>query len=74
VKDLSRVGRALDKTIIVDNLKENFQWQQSNGIEIPTWFSDKKDINLSKLKSFLVGLAESRVKDVREHVPQFKLI
>lgn len=40
VKDLSRIGRPLEMTIIVDNLRENFSWQPENGIEISTWYCD----------------------------------
>eukprot|EP00347_Sterkiella_histriomuscorum_P022565 403338002 len=34
VKDLSRIGRDLSRTIIVDNVAENFQLQPDNGIFI----------------------------------------
>jgi hypothetical protein len=37
VKDLSRIGRDLSKTIIVDNIAENFSLQPMNGIFIKTW-------------------------------------
>jgi TFIIF-interacting CTD phosphatase-like protein len=40
VKDLSKLGRPLDKVIIVDNLKENYSWQKANGINITTWHDD----------------------------------
>lgn len=34
VKDLTRIGRDLSKTLIVDNIAENFQMQPNNGILI----------------------------------------
>jgi CTD small phosphatase-like protein 2 len=40
VKDLSRIGRPLNKTIIVDNVAENFMKQPDNGIFIKSWFDD----------------------------------
>lgn len=43
VKDLSRLGRDLSKTLIVDNIAENFQLQPNNGIFISTWISDPDD-------------------------------
>ncbi len=43
IKDLSRLGRPLTRTIIVDNLSENFKRQPFNGIEIKTWKSDPLD-------------------------------
>jgi CTD small phosphatase-like protein 2 len=49
IKDLRRIGRDLEKTIIIDNLKENFQWQKENGIEIKTWYKDPTDTELFKL-------------------------
>jgi TFIIF-interacting CTD phosphatases, including NLI-interacting factor len=40
VKDLGNLGRDLSKTIIVDNLAENFALQPDNGIFIKTWLND----------------------------------
>jgi CTD small phosphatase-like protein 2 len=37
VKDLSNIGRDVSKTIIVDNIRENFQMQPKNGVFIKTW-------------------------------------
>jgi len=34
VKDISKIGRDLNKTIIVDNMAENFKLQPDNGIYI----------------------------------------
>jgi Dullard-like phosphatase family protein len=38
IKDLSKIGRSLLKTIIVDNTKENFELQKDNGIEIKSYY------------------------------------
>lgn len=40
LKDLSRIGKDLTKTVIVDNLPENFSMQPHNGIAIKSWFND----------------------------------
>jgi len=53
VKDLSRLGRDLSKTIIVDNIAENFALQPDNGIYIKTWFDDVNDTALSELAPLL---------------------
>lgn len=55
VKDLSRIGRDLSKTIIVDNVAENFQLQPDNGIFIKSWFDDMSDTALSELAPLLKG-------------------
>jgi TFIIF-interacting CTD phosphatase-like protein len=65
VKDLSRLGRPLEKTIIVDNLRENFRWQPANGIEITTWYCDENDQELTRIDAFLKKLAKRQCKDVR---------
>lgn len=53
VKDLSRIGRPLDKTIIVDNVAENFSLQPDNGIFIKSWFDDMSDSALLELAPLL---------------------
>jgi CTD small phosphatase-like protein 2 len=40
IKDLSKIGRDLSRTIIVDNIAENFLLQKDSGIFISTWYSD----------------------------------
>jgi CTD small phosphatase-like protein 2 len=66
VKDLSRIGRQLTKTIIVDNIAENFALQPANGILIKTWISDPKDTSLFELAPLLLKVVESQTEDVRE--------
>lgn len=39
-KDLSKLGRELSRTIIVDNNAENFQLQPDNGVYIQSWYND----------------------------------
>lgn len=43
MKDLGKIGRDLKKTIIVDNVAENFSLQLDNGIFIKTWYNDMND-------------------------------
>ena len=84
VKDLSRIGRPLNKTIIVDNVAENFSLQPDNGIFIKSWFDDTSDTALLELApllkcKFFIGLiiggveiVEKKVKDVREALRKFR--
>lgn len=58
VKDLSLIGRNLAKTIILDNLAENFCLQPTNGIHVQTWISDPHDKEFFELAPFLVRLVE----------------
>ena len=55
------LGRDLKKTIIIDNIKENFERQEANGIEIVTWLDDPTDNELNILGNFLKGLVEASV-------------
>jgi CTD small phosphatase-like protein 2 len=66
IKDLARLGRPLEKTIIIDNLKENFCWQKSNGIQIKSYYNDSKDSELLELIPKLTQIAQSETEDVRE--------
>ena len=55
-KDLSKIGRDLSKTLIVDNSAENFQLQPDNGIYIKSWYDDPEDIALLQLAPLLIGI------------------
>jgi CTD small phosphatase-like protein 2 len=58
VKDLSKIGRNLSKTIIVDNVADNFALQRENGIFIKTWYDDMSDTSLYDLIPLLLGIAK----------------
>lgn len=70
LKDLSRLGRELSQTIIVDNNAENFALQPDNGILIKTWHDDPRDSALAQLASLLSKIALSKPKDVRHALEQ----
>jgi CTD small phosphatase-like protein 2 len=72
VKDLNLLGRDLKRTIIIDNIKENFERQDANGIEIITWLHDPADRELENLQLFLQGLIDAQVLDVRPMINLFK--
>ena len=82
IKDLSRIGRPLNKTIIVDNVAENFSLQPDNGIFIKSWFDDTSDTALLELAPLLkcksiveeisLEIVEKKCKDVREALRKFR--
>lgn len=74
IKDLSRIGRPIEKTIIVDNMAVNFRSQKENGILIkPYYGSYKNDMALFFLNDILLQLAnDSEVIDVREGLKKYK--
>lgn len=61
----------MKKTIIVDNIRDNFERQKDNGIEILTWLSDPEDRELFKLGTFLTKLANEKVPDIRDEIRQY---
>jgi CTD small phosphatase-like protein 2 len=65
IKDLSLLGRDLNRTIIVDNISENFLLQPENGISIKSWYDDPADNALLQLAPLLLGIAKQKVSDVK---------
>ena len=72
VKDLSLLGRNLNKIIIIDNLPENYKLQEDNGLPINSWFGDINDSSLKNLLTIMKFISEKNVKDVREVVRNIK--
>jgi Dullard-like phosphatase family protein len=59
VKDLSRIGRDLDKMIIVDNMPQNYRLHKKNGINIKGfWGEELNDRILFNLKDILIRIAK----------------
>jgi len=72
VKDISKIGRPLDKVIIVDNLVQNFRLQKENGIMIKAfWGEDNYDTALIELKDILNKIAHE-FSDVRVGLQKYK--
>ena len=72
VKDISKIGRPLDKVIIVDNLVQNFRLQKENGILIKAfWCEDDYDTALIQLKNILNKIAKE-FDDVRMGIKKYK--
>ena len=72
VKDLTRIGRPLNSTIIIDNMPQNFRLQKENGICIkPFWGQDSNDKTLYDLMPILLDIAKSG-GDIRINLNKFK--
>ena len=72
VKDLNRLGRPIDKVIIVDNKPQNFRFQKENGINIRTfWGEDPYDTALFDLMPILVNIAKEG-GDVRVGLKKYR--
>lgn len=56
IKDLSRLGRALDKTLLVDNSPASFLLHPEHAMAIKSWFSDAHDSELCRLGRLLDDL------------------
>ena len=71
-KDLSKIGRDLSRTLIIDNLADNFKLQTNNGILIGTWIDDMKDTQLNDLGKILKVLVSKKPSDLRPIIKKFK--
>ena len=72
VKELSKIGRPLDKIIIIDNMPQNFSFNKENGIYIKSfWGEENDDKALIDLIPILVNIARSG-KDVRKELVKYK--
>jgi CTD small phosphatase-like protein 2 len=58
VKDLSLLGRDIQKTIIIDNISDNFILQPENGIFISTWYDDMNDKFLDEITPLLKEIVD----------------
>ena len=72
VKDLSKLGRDLNRTIIIDNLADNFKLQQNNGIQIGTWIDDMKDTQLNDLGKILIEIVNKKPQNIRNIIKKLK--
>ena len=65
VKDLNKLGRDLNKVVIIDNLADNFKLQQNNGIQCGTWIEDMKDTQLMDIEGILKEIVKDDPEDLR---------
>ena len=72
VKDLSRIGRNLNKVIILDDTSSNFRYQRDNGIRVKAWRGEPNDTELVSLKEMLLNLVRSNTEDVKTNLSTYK--
>mmetsp|Transcript_70056 Transcript_70056/g.146074 ORF Transcript_70056/g.146074 Transcript_70056/m.146074 type:complete len:301 (-) Transcript_70056:80-982(-) len=58
VKDLTRLGRDLNKIIIVDNSPTSYMLQPQNAVPISSWFDDMTDNQLNILLPWFLDVAD----------------
>ncbi|XP_069376936.1 carboxy-terminal domain RNA polymerase II polypeptide A small phosphatase 1-like isoform X2 [Paralichthys olivaceus] len=58
VKDLSRLGRDLNKVIIVDNSPASYVFHPDNAVPVASWFDDMSDTELLDLIPFFERLSK----------------
>jgi len=66
VKDLSRLGRDIRQTIIIDNSPASYMFHPENAVPVESWFDDPNDVELLELIQVLEQI--SRVDDVRDEI------
>lgn len=64
IKNLSQIGRPLNKIIILDNSPASYIFHPQHAIPISSWFSDAHDNELLDILPFLEDLATDKVDDV----------
>ena len=68
IKDLSRLGRDLNKIIIIDNIEENFQLQPNNGLNISDFEGDENDNELEFLLKDLIKIVQKKECNLYEEL------
>lgn len=58
VKDLSRLGRELNKVVIVDNSPASYIFHPNNAVPVQSWFDDMTDTELLDLIPFFESLSQ----------------
>jgi len=72
VKDISRIGRPLDKICIVENMPQNYRLQKENGILIKSFYGDDiYDTALVSLGDILIKISKE-FDDVRKGIAHYK--
>jgi TFIIF-interacting CTD phosphatase-like protein len=66
IKDISLLGRDINKVIIVDNSPQCYEYQPENAVSVSSWFGDTTDCELRELTRILLSETMRECDDVRE--------
>jgi hypothetical protein len=72
VKDLSKLGRDLNKIIIIDNIEENYILQPKNGLNIIDFEGDENDNELQYILEDLLKIVKVPGKNITEELSQIR--
>ena len=71
-KELKRIGRPIDKIIIVDNFPQNYKMNKKNAINIKSfWGKNNNDNTLDELGNILINIIKDG-DDVRNGIEKYK--
>ena len=72
VKDLSKLGRDLNKVIIIDNIEDNYYLQPNNGLNIIDFEGDENDNELDYILEDLLKIVKVPGKNITEELPPIR--
>ena len=72
IKDLTKLGRDLNKICIIDNHKESFSLQPQNGLEILSFYDDENDKELYYLANDLYQMHHAEDSDIIHHLEKIR--
>ena len=72
IKDLSKLGRDLNKIIIIDNIEENYFLQPKNGLNIIDFEGDENDNELDYILEDLLKIVKVPGKNITEELSQIR--
>jgi len=73
VKDMGRMGRELNKIMILDNSPHSYAFNPENAIPCESWFNDYEDTELRELTGIFEQLADPAVDDVMVALEKMKI-
>ena len=72
IKDLSKLGRDLNKVIIIDNIEDNYKLQPDNGLNIIDFEGDENDNELQYILNDLLEIVKYPGKNVINELPRIR--